>query len=76
MVSAAPAARITQRGTFFKVRCLRTDLHLRIRRNGRVTLTDDRRCTWFTSRFLAIETVSALLGPAVAEQVEVERYDA
>lgn len=72
---AAPAARITQRDTFHKVQCLATGLYLRIRTSGRITLTDDRRCTWFPSRHVAIETISRL-GNGIAEHVEVSRCDA
>lgn len=74
--TAAPAAaRITQRDTFHKVRCVQTDLYLRFhpRRRDRVRLTTAALCTWFTTRSQAEQHISLVLGPAA---VEIERCDA
>jgi len=72
MVTAAGEARITQRDAFYKVQDANTGLYLRLCRPP-VTLTDSKRCTWFTTREQAEACVSAILGAAA---VDIVRCDA
>lgn len=69
-----PAARITQRDTFFKALHVETQLYIELRCDtGRPPrLTDAKRCTHFRSREQAIEC----LRPLAPTAFEIERHDA